>query len=463
MRSDDEIKKWDRYPDSNQARPVLFSIQTPMAIQALLNHFPTVYDFVLIDEDLPENMHPGKIYLSIEKKCYWALDINDSVITDTFGDEIDFSSYDSLKDEIGPVEFNTNIFSSRIRTDILRRMKGKSDFRIEQQRQINKYIATSAIWSGKRDYCTPTSHYAPAGGQTQGLGIVLNPDQLRLGQADFCALNSGNVHSTEVSRASWPPKQKQQQKGSFESYILSSDYKYPAKVVYPRDHKPVTHHGLSEKIPNDKGGYDLVLHTTPSFDVFFRNVWRKYWKRNKYSYNEALVCQKGLINPIDGLMMSDSVSASQATLNSFCNLLESNSHLKLYLYNEDSREDNMRYIEDRQVIKDFIARVRALPLPSNIGSVFNEFYTNALSCLIAVPDLQHQDAIDPNLQCSSDVINDANHNPASLEEHEPSKSSDTPRTCYSFLVDLLSAIAAAWVRLFQTIFPTSETSRPQMF
>ena len=189
-------KKWDDYPHPYQARPVLFSIQNTARIGDLLKDFPTTYDFVLIKENQDVNMQPGKIYVCMEKTTYYVLNRDNHIIKGDFKHGLDdeITNY-YLTMEQQPYEFNTVIDSFGIRCHILEELT-KQGLRTSKR---NKYIATSAIWSGRVGCCTPTTHFINNQYQI-GLGIVLNPDHLRLGQADIFALNSDNEHSTEVRR-----------------------------------------------------------------------------------------------------------------------------------------------------------------------------------------------------------------------------------------------------------------------
>ena len=197
--------------------------------------------------------------------------------------------------------------------------------------------SATLVWSGEAD-----NNVAIPCFQNKKIGFVLDPNLIDIPQADFVAQNSFSLLTEEVIKkdafiediyrkkqkltTKYPPK-----KGYFRTNVKSDDDLF----VYQ---KWCTNAARNEHTEEGKS----IYHEKGSASVFAKNVWRKYFKRNFKSLNEAIVYSE--TNPIIGLIITSTPSPKEA--NELLKIISNNPSHRLYFYNMHADEHIVRYLEN---------------------------------------------------------------------------------------------------------------------
>lgn len=220
--------------------------------------------------------------------------------------------------------------------------KFESDFK-------KKGCSATLLWSGNNGSNVPVETFGD-----EYIGFVLDSHHIEVPQADVVAYRSGGKVSKEVL--------KKDAKSSNEwGYSTGYASKYPNKSGYYRTAMGqtifTTNLARHENIPGTKGS---IYHSKGTAETFAKNIWRKFHKPPKnhlHPYvsngimrrNEAIVFQKDNVNPIIGLIITQTPTPEMAQ--QLLQILESNKSLKLYFYDKTANEHIVRYINNEQAQK----------------------------------------------------------------------------------------------------------------
>lgn len=197
-----------------------------------------------------------------------------------------------------------------------------------------KACSSTLLWSGEAGNNVPIELF-----NNSKIGFTLDPEKINVPYAEFLAWQTGSVLP-----------QKEQTKKE-----LGIDSKYDNKKGWSRNSRftdsPIfaTNHAKWEHEPESddrqKSGH---YRDEGSAFIFAKNVWRKYFKRDRSSLNEAMVIQKkGSPNPINGIFIDvtngDIGSEEKAKL---VQILQARQHLNLYVYDRRQTEHVVRVVNN---------------------------------------------------------------------------------------------------------------------
>ena len=209
----------------------------------------------------------------------------------------------------------------------------------------SKACASTLVWSGEAGKNVPVTLF-----NESKIGFVLNPNEIEVPYADFFAYRSGSLIPIE-----------QLKKGSASGDDWGSsaeESKHPNKMARMGGGMgsffPVVNHAKWQKTVS--GADDGKYLKTGSAEVFAANVFRKYFDlREKGRYkgkgvarlNEALVLQKGTINPIAGIVLDYSSGLmNKEDISVALKVLKERPDLKLYVYDRKQTEHIVRVVEN---------------------------------------------------------------------------------------------------------------------
>lgn len=219
-------------------------------------------------------------------------------------------------------------------------------------------IACSAtlIWSGEAGKNVPVTLYEDFNRRIGKIGYVINPNEVEVPHAEFFAMNTGGQVKEEVKKDGCVIKNYDEDWGTTTTQTYESKYKEKGghkKSMGRQYFNYITNHAKWDSM-------EKKWHDEGSVDIFAKNVWKRYWGEPKKSsnslkedkryggqgemeYNEALVWQKGNVNPIDGLVIDITTPVLDSDVNDVLSILKRNPHLKLYLYNRKLQSHIVRF------------------------------------------------------------------------------------------------------------------------
>lgn len=225
-----------------------------------------------------------------------------------------------------------------------------------------KGVSATVLWSGIEGSNVPVIPFG-----NQFFGVVLAPAFLEVPQADTVASGSyGRIYS---------------------EYKKNTTSKYPNKKGYYRSSFFTTNLARNEHIAGTK---ESIYHPTGSPEIFAKNIWRKFHKPYTPKYavhpfcydeqmmylNEAIVFQKFGFNPIDGLVIR--AMPSPYYRDELLNILIKYPKLKLYLYDINSKEHIVRWV-DNATGQNHLRQSVSFESAFNAASPFKKFSADLLS------------------------------------------------------------------------------------
>ena len=220
-------------------------------------------------------------------------------------------------------------------------------------------VSATLLYSGAAGYNVPVQTFEA---ETRYTGFVIDPKKIDMPQADKIAYKSQGYVAKEFKKNN--------------TSINGEKYtsKYPNKAGYLRPMGYATNLARHERRQQGESTY----HDVGSAKTFGGNIWHKFFKwtapshqhqppdkNNAMRLNEALVFQKGDVNPITGLFLTK--TPDRAMANGLKEILHDNPTLKLYLYDIDAKENIVRWLDNGEAQKYLGQR--------NLD--FNQAFTNA--------------------------------------------------------------------------------------